>query len=208
VVIGIDVAADRLNCVALDESGSFAGGRIYAATDLDALSEWATGADVIAIDAPAQLSTAPHSADVALSPKFRLARCAEIALGRDHRIWVPWTSPIGPPVSGWIATGLELYSALGTKVPSELIEVFPYAGFRVLTHPSRLSKKTSVAGIRQRVDALRAGGLDLDDLELWSHDSLDAALAAIIALQRHNRSALRVTCGHDDSAMWLPLAGS
>jgi Protein of unknown function (DUF429) len=136
-----------------------------------------------------------------------VARCAEIALGRNHGIWVPWTSPIGPPVPGWIATGLELYSALAKRVPSEPIEVFPYAGFRVLTHPSRLSKKTSVAGTRQRVDALRARGLRVDQLELWSHDSLDAALAAIIALQRHDGSALRVTCGHDDSAIWLPVAG-
>jgi predicted nuclease with RNAse H fold len=206
VVIGIDVAAARLNCVALDATGSFAGGRIYDATEMHGLSEWATGADVIAIDAPAELSTAPHSSDEALSPKFRVARCAEVALGRDHRIWVPWTSPIGPPVPGWIATGLELYSALAKTVSSELVEVFPYAGFRVLTHPSRLSKKTAVAGIRQRVAVLRTCGLSVDDLELWSHDSLDAALAAIIALQHRNRAALRVTCGHDDSAIWLPVA--
>lgn len=112
------------------------------------------------------------------------------------------------PVPGWIATGLELYSALAKTVAAELIEVYPYAGFRVLTDPSRLAKKTSVAGTRQRVDALRAAGLRGDHLELWSHDSLDAALAAIIALQRHNRSALRVTCGHDGSAIWLPAAGS
>ena len=44
VVIGIDVAAARLNCVALDERGSFAGGRIYAAIELSARSEWAAGA--------------------------------------------------------------------------------------------------------------------------------------------------------------------
>lgn len=206
MVIGIDVATARLNCVALDATGSFAGGRLYDPTEFDALGEWAANADVIAIDAPAELSAAPHSSDEALSPKFRVARCAEIALGRDHRIWVPWTSPTGPPVPGWIATGLRLYSALAKRVPSELIEVFPYAGFRVLTSPSRLSKKTAVAGIRQRVAALRAWGLSVDDLELWSHDSLDAALAAIVALQRRNGTALRVTCGHDDSAIWLPVA--
>lgn len=206
MVIGIDVAAARINCVALDEHGSFAGGRIYAATELTALSEWAAGASVIAIDAPAKLSTAPHRSDDELSPKFRLARCAEVALGREHRIWVPWTSPIGSPVPGWIATGFELYSALAQSVPAELIEVFPYAGFRVLTAPARLAKKTSVAGTRQRVDVLRATGVRLDHLELWSHDSIDAALAAITALQRQTRSALRVTCGHDDSAIWLPRA--
>ncbi len=204
MVIGIDVAADQLNCVALDMSGTFAGGRVYAATELGRLSKWAAGANIIAIDAPAQLSTAPHSADESLPPKFRVARCAEIALGRDHRIWVPWASPTGPPIPGWIATGLEVYSALARSVRAELIEVFPYAGFRLLTQPAPLAKKTSVAGIRQRIDALRAEGLHADDLELWSHDSVDAALAAIIALQRQNEAALAATCGHDGSVIWLP----
>jgi predicted nuclease with RNAse H fold len=158
MVFGIDVAADRLNCVALDMSGTFVSGRVYAADELGRLSQWAAHADVIAIDAPAQLSTAPHSADESLAPKFRVARCAEIALGRDHRIWVPWTSPTGPPVPRWIATGLDVYSALANSTQAELIEVFPYAGFRVFTRPARLTKKTAVAGIRQRIDALRAGG--------------------------------------------------
>jgi predicted nuclease with RNAse H fold len=204
VVIGIDVATDRLNCVALEANGSLAAGRIYAAHELEALSAWAADATVIAIDAPAALSTEPHAAEDALSPKFRRARCAEIALGRDHGIWVPWTSPTGPPVPGWIATGLELYSSLAGSARSELIEVFPYAAFRVLTRPGRLAKKTSVAGIRQRVAALASAGLCVEHLALWSHDSLDAAVAALVALQRHDGGAHPVTCGHDDSAIWLP----
>jgi predicted nuclease with RNAse H fold len=204
VVVGIDVAADRLNCVALEATGSYAGGRVYAADELAALSDWVAAADVVAIDAPAQLSTAPHSVDDSLAPKFRAARCAEIALGREHGLWVPWTSPTTSPPAGWIATGLAVYSALAGSVRAELIEVFPYAGFRVLTRPARLARKTSVAGIRQRVDALRAAGLRVKNLELWSHDSIDAALAAIIARQRQNGSAAPVTCGHDDSVIWLP----
>lgn len=204
MVIGIDVATDRLNCVALETDGSFVGGRIYAADDLGALTRWAAEAEVIAIDAPAQLSTAPHASEDSLSPKFRTARCAEIALGKERGIWVPWTSPTGDPVPGWIATGLEVYSALGASLRAELIEVFPYAGFRVLTRPARLAKKTSVAGIRQRIDALCAAGLRIAHLELWSHDSLDATVAAFIALQRRNDEAVGVTCGHDDSTVWLP----
>jgi predicted nuclease with RNAse H fold len=204
VAIGIDVAADRFHCVALETNGSFVGGRVYAPDDVPMLSEWAADADVIAIDAPAQLSTAPHSADESLSPKFRAARCSEIALGREHRIWVPWTSPTSAPIPEWIATGLELYPALARSVRAELMEVFPYAGFRVLTRPAHLAKKRSGAGIRQRIETLRAVGLRAADLELWSHDSVDAALAAIIALRRQNDSAVPVTCGHDGSVIWLP----
>jgi predicted nuclease with RNAse H fold len=205
VVIGIDVGADRLHCVGLDERCSLVGRRVIAADDLAPLTSWAATAEVVAVDAPAQLSTAPHGTEESLSPKFRSARCAEIALGLDHGIWVPWTSPTGPPVPGWIATGLAVFDALRATIPGELIEVFPYGGFRVLTRPKRLAKKTSVAGLRQRIEALRAAGLRAtDDLALWSHDSIDAALAAIVALQHRNGSAVPATCGHDDSAIWLP----
>lgn len=69
MVIGIDVAADWFHCVALETNGSFIGGRVYAPDDLPVLMEWAAGADVIAIDAPAQLSTARHSADESLKPR-------------------------------------------------------------------------------------------------------------------------------------------
>lgn len=207
MVIGIDVATERLHCVALDNDGALVGGRVFAARDLGALAAWAAPAEIVAIDAPAALSTAPHGDDGSLSPKFRRARCAEIALGLEHGIWVPWTSPTGPPVPGWIATGLELFSALGTSLPAELIEVYPYGGFRVLTRPQRLAKKTSVAGARERIAALRAAGLRTsEDLGLWSHDTTDAALAAIVALQKRSGAAVPVTCGHDDSVIWLPTA--
>ena len=85
-----------------------------------------------------------------------------------------------------------------------MIEVFPYAAFRVLTRPARLAKKTSVAVIRQRISALEAAGFSVEHVELWSHDSLDAAVAALVALQRRDGRANPVTCGHDESAIWLP----
>ena len=74
-----------------------------------------------------------------------------------------------------------------------------------LTRPHRLAKKASVGGARQRIDALRAAGLRIgEDVELWSHDSIDAALAALIALQRSHGTAVPVSCGHDGSVIWLP----
>jgi predicted nuclease with RNAse H fold len=204
VLVGIDVATDRLNCIALDADGSFLDGHLYEADELAALIDFVAAAEVIAIDAPARLSMAPHATDDLLSPKFRRARCAEIALGRDHGIWVPWTSPTDPPEDSWIATGLELYLVLASSVRAQVIEVFPYAAFRVLTRPDRLAKKTTVPGIRQRVSALTAAGLSVGDLELWSHDSLDASVAAVVALEHVRGSAVSVTCGHDDSVIWLP----
>jgi hypothetical protein len=210
VVVGIDIATDRLNWLALDDDGAFIDGDVCTADDLARLSRLADRADVIAIDAPAQLSTAPHDQpehkDEHLSKKFLRARCAEIALGRTHRIWVPWVGPDVVPTRGWIATGLNLYSRLAASSDAELIEVFPHAAFRVLRQPMRLERKTSVAGIHQRVDALREVGLKGERVSLWSHDSVDAAVAAIVARDRLRRTAVRVTCGHDSSALWLPEA--
>ncbi len=39
---------------------------------------------------------------------------------------------------------------------------------------------------------------------MWSHDSLDALMAALIARDRTEGRAEMVTCGHDESAIWLP----
>lgn len=58
MVTGLDVAADRLNCVALETSGTFAGGRVYAAVELDRLSQWAANASGFRIlTSPARLAT-------------------------------------------------------------------------------------------------------------------------------------------------------
>jgi predicted nuclease with RNAse H fold len=69
-VIGIDVGAYRLHCVAVDQSSSY-GVAVFSADELGRLSTWAREAVVIAIDAPAQLSTEPHAGDEGLPPKFR-----------------------------------------------------------------------------------------------------------------------------------------
>lgn len=208
VLIGVDVAADRINYVVLSADATFIDGGLCIPDDLGRLGKAAAEASVVAIDAPAQLSRKPHAGDRHLAGKFQPARCAEVALGRNHGIWVPWVGPSEHPTDGWIATGLKVYSRLQTSGNAELIEVFPYAAFRVLTHPARLAKKTSVAGVHQRVAALRSAGLELEHIEMWSHDFLDAAVAAIVALDRLQGAAVRTTCGHDDSALWLPGAAS
>ena len=78
VVVGIDVGARSLHCVALDSDGRVAFARVLPAFEAMGLAEGVAGAEVVAVDAPAAPSTLPHSADASLSPKFRAARCAEI----------------------------------------------------------------------------------------------------------------------------------
>src|SRR5919108_3087320 len=79
--VGIDVGADRLHCVAIASDGRLLDGKVFPPTAVADLTLWLRPAEAVAIDAPATLSAGPHTTDEALSPKFRSARCAEIALG-------------------------------------------------------------------------------------------------------------------------------
>src|ERR1700761_5500613 len=104
---GIDVGAKALHGVALDETHTVVACETFDAADPGAVAKRLSGAAVVAIDAPAGLRPAPHrdDPDEALSPKFGAARCAEVALGREHGYWVSWVSPTHDP-QPWIQVGL------------------------------------------------------------------------------------------------------
>jgi predicted nuclease with RNAse H fold len=205
--VGVDVGADNLHCVALNDHLRVDETALFSARGIPQLAAWAERASMVAIDAPAQLSTAPHRDDPSLSPKFAVARCAEIGLGRDFGSWVPWVTPMAEPGPGRMATGLAAYEALrGSGV--EPIEVFPHAGYRELVRPARLPKKRTTEGVRVRVEALRRAGIESENLLMWSHDALDALLAALIARDHAAEIAVAATCGHDGSVIWLPAPRS
>jgi len=201
--IGIDVGANRFHCVKLDDRGRIEDAVIVPTGDLAYLADWAGSATAVAIDAPAELSTAPHGDDQALGRKFVGARCAEIALGREYGSWVPWVTPTAEPVPGWIGAGFAVYGAL-RRAGVEPIEVYPYAAYRELVRPARLPKKSTAEGVRVRVEALRLTGIEANNLSMWSHDGLDALVAALIARDYARGTALAASCGHDGSAIWLP----
>lgn len=158
----------------------------------------------VAIDAPSGLSTLVHADDLTLAPKFRVARCGEIALGREVGIWVPWVSPaVGvAELAPWSSVGLALFAACA-DAGIEAVETFPHAVFRTLNGGARVAAKSKPEGLAERAALLRAAGVDEPTLPLWGHDGLDAAAAAVVATDPEARS---VTCGHDGSAIWIPLA--
>jgi predicted nuclease with RNAse H fold len=211
--LGIDLGASALHLAVLEGDGP-AGLQIREtatvdATDLDAVIAAASGADAVAIDAPAAPSTAVHRDDEAISRKFRTARCGEIALGEQDRIWVPWVTPPDPEaVPGWMRVGFSVWSALAAA-GHEPIEVYPAGVFRVLAGHVP-PKKTTPAGRRARIGLL-APAIDLPArIDHWSHDTLDALAAALTAHQR--AIGLARACGHDDpacdgSTIWLPAPG-
>ena len=204
VGVGIDVGASRLHVVALR------GGRVVAADVLSATSRedvvgWVRALDDevlrVAIDAPSALSPGAHADDASLAPKFRAARCGEIALGRDAGVWVPWVSPpVGATdVAGWIAVGLSVFEALGAA-GLLCVETFPQAVFRALAG-GRVPPKSSADGLARRASLLRDAGVVEETMPLWGHDGLDACACALVAADVRARP---LTCGHDGSSIWMP----
>ena len=201
--IGIDLGQHRVHVVALDARMSLSAAIVIDASDLDALEPALAGASAIAIDAPEALSTAPHATEETLSPKFRTARCAEIALGRQHKIWVPWVTPVqGAPVPGWMDVGFRVFD-IARRGTGRVVEVFPHAAFTALAG-SKVPSKTTAVGISARVELLIRAGVRVEGLEVWSHDSLDACVAAAVARDVARSAATKASCEHDGSAIWLP----
>jgi hypothetical protein len=211
--VGIDLGASALHAVALELNEAsrlrVTEAALLPASDLDAAVAFADGATALAIDAPSELSRAPHGDDEALSPKFRRARCAEIALGQDRRIWVPWTTPERREDSPeWMRVGFDLWAAL-RRVGHEPVEVYPAGVFRALTGKV-LPKKTTAAGLAARIASL-VREVDLPStVAMWSHDGVDAAGAALVAAWSGD-AAKASGVGHshpgaDGSAIWLPTA--
>lgn len=210
--VGIDVGTNAFHAVAIDDDRSSIAGRVFAADEVDALVEWAEPAAVIAIDAPDRPSIGAHVSDERVAEKFREGRCGEVALGLDASYWVPWVTPVKPVPGSWIDVGIALHERLRAETGAEVIEVFPYACFRRLADDDPLPTKSSVDGMRARVALLEAEGVDDPHLDLWSHDSIDAAVAALVAAQHASGTAEGLGCGddsgcgHDGSVIWLPAS--
>lgn len=194
-----------MHVVALGDDGVVVGGDVLAGDDAVDVVAWVDdlGRDVrrVAIDAPSALSSSAHADDAALAPKFRAARCGEIALGREAGVWVPWVSPPvdAVDVAGWITVGLALFAAL-SAAGHDPVETYPHAVFRSLAG-GRVAAKSTAAGRAERVGLLRRAGIGEVTLPLWGHDGLDALAAALVAA---DPGARPFGCGHDGSSIWLP----
>jgi predicted nuclease with RNAse H fold len=209
---GIDVGAKALTCVALNARYEVADCAVFDAGDVAGACRWMEGAEVIAIDAPAELSGGAHLNDPnpSLSRKFRAARCAEVALGRQHGYWVPWVTPTSVDHGTWMEVGLKLHASLRGATTATILEVYPHACFRMLAGGAALPNKSTMAGCARRVELLRQRGITAPYLAMWSHDALDATVAAVTAVQQHAEEAIEVVCEPesgcepDGSRIWLP----
>ena len=206
--VGIDLGASAIYAVKLegtDGLASVADARVFLPDELDDLAQFCDGASAVAIDAPATLSTNAHGNDDDLPPKFRQARCCEVAsLRAAGTPPVPWITPlVGGEVSGWMQTGFRVWEALSSHAP---MEVYPHACFYRLNGSKQPVSKQEAEGRLQRVELLRAH-LDLPvGADVWSHDGLDAAVAALVAHQgREGAAQVPHECvNFDGSELWGP----
>ena len=205
--LGIDVGADRLHVVGLDRDMRVCVMAVFDPFDLAQLralfGSLVTGTPV-AIDGPAGPSAAPFAEDPTVSRKFRSARGCEVELGRQRGIWVSFATGTEPLI-GWMGVAATVH-ALAAACGLEPLEVYPYAVFRMLVG-ARPPKKTSAAGIAARVDALAGAGVTEPTLALWSHDAVDAAAAAVVAVHHARGAAVPIGCAADATTIWLPATG-
>lgn len=106
--------------------------------------------------------------------------------------------------------GIELHETLKERTSARVIEVYPHSAFCELAGEHRLPKKTTAEGVHKRTELLRQAGVDDRWLDMWSHDALDAAAAAVVAFDCAQQTAQRAECsarddcGRDGSSIWLP----
>jgi predicted nuclease with RNAse H fold len=202
--LGIDLGAQALHVVGVTAQGFISVCGVIELTELrDSLATVPAGC-VVAIDAPATPSRGFHKSDVGLKPKFRTARCAEIALGVGRGYWVPWATPlIGGDFPAWMVVGFSVYDAV-REAGFRAIEVYPHSIFREFAGGLMPPPKQTAAGSTRREQLLRSHGINAEWLRMWSHDAMDAAAAALVASAARVGVAQEVTCGHDGSAIWLP----
>jgi predicted nuclease with RNAse H fold len=206
--VGIDLGATAICAVKLEGTDglpSVADVRVFVPDDLDKLEQFCDGASAVAIDAPAMLSTYPHGDDEDLPPKFRPARCCEVASLKVAGVpAVPWITPLaGAEVSGWMHTGFRVWEALSSHAP---MEVYPHACFYRLNGGKQPVSKQKAEGRLERVGLLRSYVELPVGAEVWSHDGLDAAVAALVAHQGRD-GAVQVPhecTNFDGSELWVP----
>jgi len=202
--------------------------------ELRSLVDWVSGRCplVVAIDAPQGFNKRLLEHWKGHSPTRARACDYELARRKLPLYQVPARDdyPDGLPRRlQWMKIGFDLFSALARRpdferpvawappgafgAPAALLEVYPHASFATLLrerqvahrqNPVALERKDTRAGIRQRVELLRADGLRWGDY--YDHDSLDA-LAAALTARRYLDGRTHKLGRYREGLLWLPVTG-
>lgn len=208
--VGIDVGLRRLHLVTVRRDGAsrpvVESVAVVPAGEPGAATDRCAGATRVGVDAPGEPSRGVHRHDRTgrLSAKFRPARCGEIAAGQRFGVWVPWVTPVaGEPAPGWMSVGFALWSAL-RRGGAEVLETYPAGSVWLASGRRWPPAKTTVAGRGRRL-ALLAARADLPPgATAWDHDTIDAAVAGLVALAHDPAGrAAHDHPGCDGSSLWM-----
>ena len=223
MVVGIDIAASR-PCVAVAvrcgrtlEAVSWTESDDRIAGDRVRFFEWLEGLGAVAVgvDAPQRprrargaAATRPRACDAELAHRrisiYQVPTRAVAAEARPTVCTRGWR-PAGSTSASWAGAASSRRPrarspARSVEAPAAL-EVYPHGTFATLlggTPPP----KSSRAGLRVRVVALREAGVAWD--EYYDHDSLDALAAALTAWRFVQGRATPVG-DERDGFIWLPV---
>jgi predicted nuclease with RNAse H fold len=210
VACGIDVGGDRLHIVGLSAEGAIVSALVIDPADADGVKDWFASLPPkipIAIDGPEAPSSAPFRDDETVSRKFKTARGCEVELGRQRGIWVSFVTPMERgQCAAWMTISMDLHDT-ANDLGHTALETYPYAVFHTLNR-GRPPKKSTSEGAQTRARLLRDNGISMAALNMWSHDGLDAAAAALVAWQNTRGVAESVGDSRDNSKMWLPATAT
>jgi predicted nuclease with RNAse H fold len=197
--VGIDVSASAFHLIGV------AAGEVVVGSVLDDVEDVVaacTGAARIAIDAPGAPARGVHAEEPGRPAKVRAGRCGEVAAAEQLGVWVPWVTQAAGRCPPWMESGFALWVALA-QAGHAPIEVYP-AGSVWLQARRWPPKKTTVAGLTARRALLEAHLRLPPFAELWSHDAVDATIAAAVAAQGEGAlCATHAEAGCDGSAIWF-----
>lgn len=213
-VAGIDLGARAVFVAVLDRLGPTLGVSrtvVLEPEDHRGLASVLAGAAAVAIDAPASRSALPHEADDRLAPKFRRARCGEVALRRAG-IAVPFVSPsAGDALPAWMKVGFDTWKVASSCAPT-VVETYPHGVFWRLAGTPVVHKQRP-EGRARRLAILEEPVRLPADATSWRHDLLDAVACGLVAELADRGVAERLDCRadagwptHDGSAILLPAA--
>ena len=121
---------------------------------------------------------------------------------------MPWPTPVAAAdAPAWMQVGFATWAVCRAHGP-EPLEVYPAGAFRVLAG-GRVAPKSTPAGLRARRTLLARAVTPPPGFAMWSHDGLDATVAALTAADHVRGGATghgHTDPGCDTTAVWLPAA--
>lgn len=197
-VVGVDGTKSGWIAIAL-EDGRFADD--YVLRPIETAFEVVGDTDVIAIDVP--IGFGPRQADVAARGFLTGAASTVFSTPTREVLEVPFGPGLGVSAQAHALGPRIIHVTRLAESDPRIYEVHPEVSFRAMNGGRAIgARKKSAGGALQRVELLRAAGIDLVSIQATANapldDVLDAAAAAWSAHRISNGSAVSLPSPPED----------